>query len=216
MLLDTPSSLIAKKFFAPNVPAARVRLRRKEGFSGAKFPENEVLSSSVGGSRTSPLGARVWHSRQSAINMLNIFAIFVQRRLYHWVFEVLPLCLLAFQSIAAVTAQGNVDGWSRQAVGAARDLGRNMGKAGGQLANFIGRWNIQERHNMDEFLEQLGFTAWQRALITRAGQQTTMEATGGNLSIITSDLRGTTRLDLPLDGAERESCAPPFAPPPPF
>ena len=147
--------------------------------------------------------------------MLNIFAIFVHRRLYHWVFEVLPLCLLAFQSIAAVTAQGNVDGWSRQAVGAARDLGRNMGKAGEQLANFIGRWNIQERHNMHEFLEQLGFTAWQRALITRAGQQTTMEATGGNLSIITSDLRGTTRLDLPLDGAEQESCVPPPAPPPP-
>lgn len=182
----------------------------------SKFPESEVLSSESA-ARGPPLWAPAfWHSRQSAINMLNIFAIFVQRRLYHWVFEVLPLCLLAFQSIAAVTAQGNVDGWSRQAVGAARDLGRNMGKAGGQLANFIGRWNIQERHNMDEFLEQLGFTAWQRALITRAGQQTTMEATGGNLSIITSDLRGTTRLDLPLDGAERESCAPPFAPPPPF
>ena len=88
------------------------------------------------------------------------------RTVVHWVFEILPLFLLAFQSLAAVTAHGNVDGWSRQAARGVGDFGR---AASGQLANLLGRWDMKERTNMDEFLEQLGFTAWQRALITRAG-----------------------------------------------
>ena len=136
------------------------------------------------------------------------------KRAFHWLFEFLPLCLLAFQSLAAMTSQGNVDGWSRNAVRGVGDFGR---AAGGQLANFLGRWSIQERTNMDEFLEALGFAAWQRALITRAGQETTLEArcssNGDELRIVTSDLRGTTQLELPLNGAEREACA---AKPAPF
>ena len=129
--------------------------------------------------------------------------LFTSRKMFHWVFEVLPLCLLAFQSLAAVTAHGNVDGWSRNAARGVKNLGK---AATGHLANFIGSWSIQERTNMEEFLEQLGFSSWQRALITRAGQQTTFETTRDDeLRIVTSDLRGTTHLDLPLDGAEREA-----------
>lgn len=52
----------------------------------------------------------------------------------------------------------------------------------------------------------LGFASWQRALIARAGQSTTLEhgvdKDGDTLRIVTQDLRGTSQLELPLSGSD--------------
>ena len=50
----------------------------------------------------------------------------------------------------------------------------------------------------------LGFGAWQRALIARAGQSYVLEhgmgENGDTLKIVTQDLRGKSQLELPLSG----------------
>lgn len=55
-------------------------------------------------------------------------------------------------------------------------------------------------------LAALGFASWQRALIARAGQSTTLEhgvdEHGDTLRIVTQDLRGTSQLELPLSGGD--------------
>mmetsp|Transcript_48550 Transcript_48550/g.96791 ORF Transcript_48550/g.96791 Transcript_48550/m.96791 type:complete len:215 (-) Transcript_48550:580-1224(-) len=136
----------------------------------------------------------------------------MQRHALSWLFEVLPVCLLTLQSIVALSSGGDVDAWSAQPLfrrvgSGSRSLGR---AASGKLADFIGRWSIEERTGMDEFLEALGFASWQRALISRAGQSTTLEQTRNDkgddaLRIITADLRGTSELELPLSGARVEA-----------
>ena len=79
-----------------------------------------------------------------------------------------------------------------------------MNSANQRLADFLGRWSIQERYNIDEFMEALGFASWQHALISRAGQSYTLEhgvgEKGDTLKIVTQDLRGTSELELPLSG----------------
>jgi len=131
------------------------------------------------------------------------------RHAFSWLFEVLPLCLLTLQSFVAVTSGGDVDAWSAQPL-FRRVLAQGSSRATGTLASFIGRWNIEERKGMEEFLEALGFTSWQRALICRAGQSTTLETActakhGDVLRIVTADLRGTSELELPLSGARVEA-----------
>ena len=123
-------------------------------------------------------------------------------------------------------------------------VGRSSNVAVQQL---VGRWYIQERHNMDgaplrrpallcehasrhllalgparprcpvtrpdvvarsrvprraEFLQGLGFSSFQRSLLSKAGQETKIsESSGGeSIAIATSDLRGTSTLELPLSG----------------
>ena len=53
-------------------------------------------------------------------------------------------------------------------------------------------------------LAALGFSSWQRAIISHAGQSYTLESGSGNdgdtLKIVTQDLRGTSELELPLSG----------------
>ena len=50
----------------------------------------------------------------------------------------------------------------------------------------------------------LGFSSWQRAIISHAGQSYTLEHGSGDqgdtLKIVTHDLRGTSELELPLSG----------------
>ena len=50
----------------------------------------------------------------------------------------------------------------------------------------------------------LGFSSWQRAIISHAGQSYTLEHGHGDhgdtLRIVTQDLRGTSLLELPLNG----------------
>lgn len=55
---------------------------------------------------------------------------------------------------------------------------------------------------MDEFLQGLGFGSLQRALIAKAGQETEIVETAGGegIKIVTTDLRGSTELELPVDG----------------
>lgn len=125
----------------------------------------------------------------------NAIRFFLHRNFFSWLFEVLPVCLLVLQSAVAIKHGGDVDCWSRP---------RRLVSGLGPLAAFMGRWSIQERSNMDEFLEGLGFAPWQRALICRAGQQYELEQTTGEkgdaLRIVTSDLRGKSELELPLNG----------------
>ena len=52
-----------------------------------------------------------------------------------------------------------------------------------------------------EFLSGLGFGKIQRALITKAGQETEIIEEDGRVRIVTSDIRGATELALPLGGA---------------
>jgi len=53
---------------------------------------------------------------------------------------------------------------------------------------------------MDEFLRRLGFGSLQRALISKAGQETEiLEVEGGEIvKIVTTDLRGSSQLELPI------------------
>ena len=50
----------------------------------------------------------------------------------------------------------------------------------------------------------LGFSSWQRAIISHAGQSYTLEqgtgSQGDTLRIVTQDLRGHSTLELPLSG----------------
>ena len=54
------------------------------------------------------------------------------------------------------------------------------------------------------FTAGLGFSSWQRAIISHAGQSYTLEhghgEQGDTLRIMTQDLRGTSELELPLSG----------------
>jgi hypothetical protein len=137
----------------------------------------------------------VWTPVQHAWRVL------MHRNILTWIFEKLPVYLAILQCVAAVCAGGDVDGWSRGPLAKVGDISR---AAAGSLGAFMGRWNLQEHQNMDGFLEALGFPPWQRALISRAGQQYTLEAINGKngdaLRIVTSDLRGRNELELPLSG----------------
>jgi hypothetical protein len=138
------------------------------------------------------------------------FAVHAIARRSAWslLFEVLPVWLLAAQSLVAVSSRGDVDGRSNtplfsRPIGALRK-GMGLRGANDKITHFLGRWTIQERHNIDEFLEALGFNSWQRAVISHAGQSYTLEpgrdGGGDTLRIITQDLRGTSELELPLSG----------------
>lgn len=135
--------------------------------------------------------------------------MFATRNAWSWLCEVLPVWLLALQSIVAFSAKGDVDGHSDSPLfGPAIRRGDIwMSNANAKIQTLLGRWNIQERHNIDEFMEALGFASWQRALIARAGQSTTLEHAvdsqqGDTLRIVTQDLRGTSQLELPLSGGD--------------
>ena len=70
------------------------------------------------------------------------------------------------------------------------------------VGGLLGRWKIQERHNMDEFLEVLGFGGFTRALLTKAGQeQEILHGEQGTLRIVTNDLR----YDLTTHSLNREA-----------
>jgi hypothetical protein len=136
-----------------------------------------------------------------------IVSAIARRSAWSLMFEVLPVWLLAIQAMAAATAGGDVDARSSTPL-FARPIAQirktlNKGRDH-KLADFIGRWSIQERHNIDEFLEALGFSSWQRAIISHAGQSYTLEHGHGDhgdtLRIVTQDLRGTSLLELPLNG----------------
>lgn len=132
-----------------------------------------------------------------------------QKGAWSLLFEVLPVWLLALQSLAALSAQGDVDGRSNtpllsRPMSALRTKMSSIRGRESKLADFLGKWTIQERHNMDEFLEALGFSSWQRAIISHAGQSYTIDQghgdKGDTLKIVTQDLRGTSELELPLSG----------------
>jgi len=116
--------------------------------------------------------------------------------------------LLTLQSMFAITCRGDVDGRSSQPLfGPVLRCGDMwMSSSNSKIQTLLGRWSIQERHNIDEFMEALGFASWQRALIARAGQSTTLEhgvdEHGDTLRIVTQDLRGTSQLELPLSGGD--------------
>ena len=87
------------------------------------------------------------------------FAVHAIARRSAWslLFEVLPVWLLAAQSLVAVSSRGDVDGRSNtplfsRPIGALRK-GMGLRGANDKITHFLGRWTIQERHNIDEFLE---------------------------------------------------------------
>lgn len=174
-----------------------------------------------------------------------------RRSTWSLLLEVLPVWLLTMQSLVALSSQGDVDGRSStplfsRPVDALRTKLSSMRGQNSKLTDFLGRWTIQERHNIDEFLEgvrhtgvsplfpwrglavarrilqaaglpsecllsdqfstrvcraALGFSSWQRAIISHAGQSYTLEqGPGDTLRIVTQDLRGTSQLELPLSG----------------
>merc|ERR550514_1072628 len=61
---------------------------------------------------------------------------------------------------------------------------------------------------MDEFLAPFGIPGWQRCLASKAGQKYLLSLKGGenkgennaSLHIVTSDVRGKSELELPLNG----------------
>lgn len=83
--------------------------------------------------------------------------IFVTRSLWSWLFEVLPVWLLALQSVVAVSSHGDVDGYSSSPLfGPTLRCGDKwMTSANAKIQTLLGRWSIQERHNIDEFMEGL-------------------------------------------------------------
>jgi len=140
-----------------------------------------------------------------------VWSALLQKSAWSVFCEILPLWLLTLQSMAALSASGDVDGRSStpllsRPVNAVRRgiAARRLSGANAKLESFLGRWTIQERHNIDEFLEALGFSSWQRAIISHAGQSYTLEhghgEQGDTLKILTQDLRGSSELELPLNG----------------
>jgi len=125
------------------------------------------------------------------------------RRMGLWSFltELVPLTLLALQCVWAFAEPWAVGKGLTRGPGMQQParVGRSSNVAVQQL---VGRWYIQERHNMDEFLQGLGFSSFQRSLLSKAGQETKIsESSGGeSIAIATSDLRGTSTLELPLSG----------------
>lgn len=69
-----------------------------------------------------------------------------------------------------------------------------------RVSDLSGSWTIEERHNMNTFLKDMGFNAMQRAAAIKAGQVQVIRRQGENLHIVTRDLRGTYELVLPLNG----------------
>lgn len=138
-----------------------------------------------------------------------LISLATKRTIWSLVFEVLPVWLLTMQSVVALSNSGDVDGRSNQPLFAgprsvARGIRNKLTGQNSKVNEFLGRWSIQERHNIDEFLEALGFSSWQRAIISHAGQSYTLEhghgEHGDTLRIVTQDLRGTSELELPLSG----------------
>ena len=128
------------------------------------------------------------------------FALFAQRHALSWLFEILPLCLLALQALVALGCSGDVNGRARMAYNPGGWIGTT---SPGKLQEMLGKWTIEERENADQFMEKLGYAPWQRALIARARQSYRIEqsgASGEKLKIVTQDLRGKSELELPLSG----------------
>ena len=92
---------------------------------------------------------------------MNLFAslskVFVTRSLWSWLFEVLPVWLLALQLVVAVASHGDVDGRSSSPLfGPTLRCGDKwMSSANAKIQTLLGKWDIQERHNIDEFMEGL-------------------------------------------------------------
>ena len=81
-----------------------------------------------------------------------------RRSTWSLLLEVLPVWLLTMQSLVALSSQGDVDGRSStplfsRPVDALRTKLSSMRGQNSKLTDFLGRWTIQERHNIDEFLE---------------------------------------------------------------
>lgn len=81
-------------------------------------------------------------------------------------------------------------GWNR-----ARRLIRH-----GKVEDLSGTWSLEERHDMDQFLRQLGFSSLQRIAVLKAGQVQVIRRHDDHLHIVTRDMRGTSELVLPLNG----------------
>ena len=77
------------------------------------------------------------------------------RSAYSWFFEVLPIWLLALQALVAIASHGDVNGRSDTPLfwHGGKSLRERAGKP---LCDFLGRWSIQERYNIDEFMEGAG------------------------------------------------------------
>ena len=78
-----------------------------------------------------------------------------ERSAWSWLFEVLPVWLLILQSLAAISCHGDVDGRSSQPLFAPvlKYSDKWMSSANAKIQTLLGRWSIQERHNIDEFME---------------------------------------------------------------
>ena len=74
------------------------------------------------------------------------------RNTWSLLFEVLPVWLLAMQSLVAISSKGDVDGRSdtplfSRPVHAIRSRVSSLRGRDSKLADFLGKWSIQERHN---------------------------------------------------------------------
>ena len=49
-------------------------------------------------------------------------------------------------------------------------------------------------------MQGLGFGSFTASLIAKAGQEQELREVGGLLAIVTTDVRGTSELELPVDG----------------
>ena len=108
-----------------------------------------------------------------------------------------------YSHTVAVVHRGNLDG-GRSFQSPFAGVGQHAGK----LSKLLGAWKLEKFENLDQFLSELRFPAWKRALAARAGQQYVLNLKGGHsdkiddatLQIVTSDVRGTSTLELPLSG----------------
>jgi len=122
--------------------------------------------------------------------------------------ETIPLSLLVVQCIVGLLAPDVC--WPPQTaaakvVGLINNARPGLRRPPPAVQRLIGRWRIDERHNMEVFLEELGYNSFMRSLLVRASQDQEIQQSGDrgdNVRFITSDLRGTTELELPLCGNE--------------
>lgn len=117
--------------------------------------------------------------------------------------ETVPLCMLFFQCLAALVVPDIC--WRSDATATMPAISTDPKAPRCRhptLQRLLGSWRLQDKDNMDAFLEGMGFPPIARAFLVKAGQQQVIRyiEEGDKVNIRSSDMRGTSALELPLSG----------------
>ena len=112
----------------------------------------------------------------------------------HLWLETVPLVMLLAQCILGLLLPDICWQPAVRAGGLGLGFGRPVACRHAPLEPLLGRWKMHERHNMDAFLEGLGFNGLVRGFLLKAGQEQLIAYSeeGDRMRVLTSDMRGTS------------------------